>query len=155
MHRVGGIEKEGDGTGNISYTPENHQKMVDLRAAKVAAVAADIPPRRGPGRRGRRAVHPRLGLDVGRHRRRRAAPPAGRPQGGLGAPHAPQPAAVRPRRHPPALRPRCSSPSSTRGQLARVVRAEYLVDARSLSKVQGLPFTAREIEDAIEKELTR
>ena len=44
MHRVGGIEKEGDGTGNISYTPENHQKMVDLRAAKVAAVAADIPP---------------------------------------------------------------------------------------------------------------
>ena len=44
MHRIGGIEKEGDGTGNISYTPENHQKMVDLRAAKVAAVAADIPP---------------------------------------------------------------------------------------------------------------
>ena len=44
MHRVGGIEKEGDGSGNISYTPENHQQMVDLRAAKVAAVAADIPP---------------------------------------------------------------------------------------------------------------
>ena len=44
MHRIGGIEKEGDGTGNISYTPENHQRMVDLRAAKVAAVAADIPP---------------------------------------------------------------------------------------------------------------
>ncbi|MBA2388250.1 MAG: 2-oxoacid:acceptor oxidoreductase subunit alpha, partial [Acidimicrobiia bacterium] len=43
MHRIGGIEKE-DGTGNISYTPENHQRMVDIRAAKVAAVAKDIPP---------------------------------------------------------------------------------------------------------------
>ena len=42
----------------------------------------------------------------------------------------------------------------TKGQLARVIRAEYLVDAHSLSKVQGLPFTTREIEDAIEKELT-
>ena len=46
-------------------------------------------------------------------------------------------------------------PELNKGQLARVIRAEYLVDARSLSKVQGLPFTAREIEDAIEKELAR
>ena len=44
-------------------------------------------------------------------------------------------------------------PELNTGQLARVVRAEYLVDAHSLSKVQGLPFTAREIEDAIEQEL--
>ncbi len=43
MHRVGGLEKA-DGTGNIDYTPENHEKMTELRAAKVAAVAADIPP---------------------------------------------------------------------------------------------------------------
>ena len=40
MHRIGGIEKE-DGSGNISYDPENHQKMVDLRAAKIAAI--DVP----------------------------------------------------------------------------------------------------------------
>ena len=51
--------------------------------------------------------------------------------------------------------PKILVPELNRGQLARVVRAEYLVDARSLSKVQGLPFTAREIEDAIEKELSR
>ena len=51
--------------------------------------------------------------------------------------------------------PKVLVPELNRGQLARVVRAEYLVDARSLSKVQGLPFTAREIEDAIEKELAR
>jgi 2-oxoglutarate/2-oxoacid ferredoxin oxidoreductase subunit alpha len=45
-------------------------------------------------------------------------------------------------------------PELNRGQLARVVRAEYLVDARSISKVQGLPFTARELEHAIDEELS-
>ena len=42
QHRIGGIEKE-DGTGNISYEPANHEKMVHLRAAKIAGIAADIP----------------------------------------------------------------------------------------------------------------
>ena len=42
-HRVGGIEKA-DGTGNISYDPVNHEHMVRLRAAKVAGIAASIPP---------------------------------------------------------------------------------------------------------------
>ena len=42
MHRVGGLEKE-DGRGDINYTPENHQRMVDLRAAKIAGIANDIP----------------------------------------------------------------------------------------------------------------
>ena len=43
MHRIGGLEKE-DGTGNINYTPENHEQMVHLRAAKIAGIADDIPP---------------------------------------------------------------------------------------------------------------
>ena len=43
MHRVGGLEKE-DGTGNVSYDPENHDKMTRLRAAKIAGIAKDIPP---------------------------------------------------------------------------------------------------------------
>jgi len=43
MHRIGGIEKE-DGTGNISYDPSNHQRMTDIRSAKVAGIARDIPP---------------------------------------------------------------------------------------------------------------
>ena len=43
QHRVGGIEKE-DGTGNISYTPANHNKMVHVRQAKVDGIAHDIPP---------------------------------------------------------------------------------------------------------------
>jgi len=47
--------------------------------------------------------------------------------------------------------PKILVPELNKGQLARIVRSEYLVDARSLSKVQGLPFIAREIEDAIEE----
>ena len=41
-HRVGGLEKQ-DVTGNVSYDPENHQRMVNLRAAKIAGIASDIP----------------------------------------------------------------------------------------------------------------
>lgn len=41
MHRVGGLEKQ-DGTGNVSYDPENHQHMVETRAKKVALVANEI-----------------------------------------------------------------------------------------------------------------
>ena len=43
MHRIGGLEKE-DGTGNISYDPENHERMTDLRRGKVEGIAEDIPP---------------------------------------------------------------------------------------------------------------
>ena len=41
MHRIGGIEKQ-DGTGNVNYDPKNHEKMVHLRAEKVAGIAKDI-----------------------------------------------------------------------------------------------------------------
>ena len=46
-------------------------------------------------------------------------------------------------------------PELNTGQLARIVRAEYLVDAKSLCKIQGLPFTTREIEHRIDEELAR
>src|SRR6185437_911307 len=42
-HRIGGLEKA-DGSGNVSYDPVNHERMVHIRAAKVAAVARDLPP---------------------------------------------------------------------------------------------------------------
>jgi 2-oxoglutarate ferredoxin oxidoreductase subunit alpha len=51
--------------------------------------------------------------------------------------------------------PKILVPELNMGQLARVIRAEYLVDARSLCKTQGLPFTTRELEDAIDRELAR
>jgi len=43
MHRIGGLEKQ-DVTGNVSYDPENHQHMTNIRAQKVANVAMDVPP---------------------------------------------------------------------------------------------------------------
>ena len=49
--------------------------------------------------------------------------------------------------------PRIIVPELNLGQLCRLVRAEYLVDARPVTKVQGLPFTALEQETAIEEAL--
>jgi 2-oxoglutarate/2-oxoacid ferredoxin oxidoreductase subunit alpha len=46
--------------------------------------------------------------------------------------------------------PRVIVPELNLGQLCRIVRAEYLIDAKPVTKVQGLPFTSRELEDAIE-----
>ena len=48
MHRIGGLEKQ-DITGNVSYDPANHEHMVNLRAAKIAGIAADIPPQEVTG----------------------------------------------------------------------------------------------------------
>ena len=147
-HRIGGLEKE-EGSGNVSYDPANHERMVRVRAAKIAGIASDIPLTPGDGRRrGRRGAPARLGLDVGRHRRRHepraAAGPAGRPR----PPDPPEPV-------PPNLEevlrryPKVLVPENNLGQLSRLVRAEFLIDARSVTKVKGLPFTSAELEQAI------
>jgi 2-oxoglutarate ferredoxin oxidoreductase subunit alpha len=152
-HRIGGIEKA-DGTGNISYDPVNHEHMVKLRAAKVAGIAASIPPTDvddpfdgsaeilviGWGSTWG-AIQAAAGVLRGRGRRVATA-------------------------HLVHLNPfpsdlgdvlrryeRVLVPEMNLGQLSRLLRAEYLVDARSYAKVQGLPFTAAEIEVAIEAAL--
>ena len=137
MHRIGGLEKE-DGSGNISYDPDNHERMVHLRAAKVAGIADDIPERRGRGRRRRRrAARRRLGLDVGRDRRRRrtgSAPGAG------GSPAPTSPTSTRSRGTSArccARYPKVLVPEMNLGQLSRLLRAEFLVDAKSVTKVRG------------------
>ena len=153
MHRVGGLEK-GDGHGNIDYTPENHQRMVDLRAAKVAGVAADYPPLQVQGDDDGDLLIVGWGstwaaIDAAMQRRRRA----GRKVAWVHLRHLnplPRDLGEIVRRYPKVL-----VPELNKGQLCRLVRAEHLVDAQSLSKVQGLPFSARELEDAIEKELAR
>lgn len=43
MHRIGGLEKQ-DGTGNVSYDPDNHEHMVNTRAQKVAGIANVLDP---------------------------------------------------------------------------------------------------------------
>ena len=135
MHRVGGLEKA-DGTGNIDYTPENHERMVHLRAAKVAAIAADIPPIDDPRRRRCRRAGRRMGLHVGGDRRRRAtAPRAGHKVASTHLVHLnPLPSDLGEvlGRYRKVIVPELNS-----GQLCNILRAKYLVDARVVVEGAG------------------
>jgi 2-oxoglutarate ferredoxin oxidoreductase subunit alpha len=147
MHRIGGLEKR-DGTGNIDYSPENHERMVELRAAKVAAIAEDIPDVEVDGDGdsdllvlGWGSTWAAIHAAVQRSRR------AGQRVDVAHLTHVnPFPKnlgdVVRQYR-------RILVPELNTGQLTRLLRADFLVDARVLSKVRGLPFKSREIEAAI------
>ena len=148
MHRIGGLEKE-DGTGNVNYDPENHEHMVRIRAEKVARIASDIPDVAVDDDGGGAEV---LVLGWGSTwgsiqaavRRVRAA--------GKQVAHGhlvhlnPFPSNLG-----DVLRsyPKVLVPEMNLGQLSRLVRAEYLVDAQSLNKIQGIPFRAASIEEKI------
>ena len=147
QHRVGGIEKE-DGTGNISYTPANHSKMVHLRADKIAGIAHDIPPAMVVGDADAEVCLLAWGstwgaIETAVERVREI----GTKVAWIHLTH------LNPL--PPNLGDllrryrRVLVPELNMGQLCRIVRAEYLVDARSISKVQGLPFSSAELEQAI------
>ena len=151
-HRIGGLEKQ-DVTGNVNYEPLNHERMVRLRAAKVAAIVQDVP-------------------DV---------VPAGDPEGdlllvGWGSTYGAITAALRAQRakgrkighvHLRYLNPlpknlgevlqrykKVVVPEMNMGQLLWLLRAKYLVDAEGFNKIQGKPFKQSEIEAKIE-EVTR
>ena len=152
MHRVGGIEKE-DGTGNIDYSPANHSKMVHLRAAKVAGIANDIPLAAIVGDEDADVCLLGWGstwaaIDAAVQRTRRA----GTKVAWIHLTH------VNPL--PLNLGDLLRSfktvlvPELNMGQLCRIVRADYLVDAKPVTKVQGLPFTAAELEAAIQEALS-
>jgi 2-oxoglutarate ferredoxin oxidoreductase subunit alpha len=151
MHRIGGIEKQ-DGTGNINYEPENHEHMVRLRAEKIAGIAAELPPVvvDDPGD----ASLLVLGWGSTSGVIQQAVLQAR--DDGIAVAHA-QLVHLNP--FPPNLGEvlarykRVLIPEMNLGQLSRLVRAEYLVDAQTLSKVQGLPFRAAEIEASI-REMT-
>jgi 2-oxoglutarate ferredoxin oxidoreductase subunit alpha len=147
MHRVGGIEKE-DGTGNISYDPENHDKMTRLRAAKVAGIARDIPGVELDDQDGATFLVLSWGGTWG------AATAAVRRIRGRGL----QIAHAHLRHLSPfpadlgdvlARYEQILIPELNLGQLARLVRAEYLVDAQSYTRVAGIPFRAAELETCI------
>lgn len=148
MHRVGGLEKE-EGSGNISYDPANHGLMVATRAAKVAGIAADIPPVEVTGDVDDADV---LVLGWGSTWGSIVSAVERAREGGHKVAHAhlvhlnPFPSNLGDvlRRYP-----RVIVPEMNLGQLSRLVRAEFLVDARSVSKVEGTPFTAAELHDAI------
>ena len=149
MHRIGGIEKE-DGSGNINYTPENHAHMVATRAAKIAGIANDIPLATVAGDTDAELCVLGWGstwaaIDAAVQRTRRG----GQKVAWIHLTH------INPM--PPNLGEllrgfaRVIMPELNSGQLCRLIRADYLVDARSVSKVEGLPFTAAEIEAAIQE----
>jgi len=149
-HRIGGLEKE-DGTGNISYDPENHERMVHLRAAKVAAIANSLAPLEvddldGVGGApvlvlGWGSTYGAIAAGVRRVRAR-----------GLKVAHL-QLVHLNP--FPSDLGDIVKAydhvliPEANLGQLSKMIRADFLVDARTLSKVQGSPFRAAEIEIAV------
>ncbi len=147
MHRIGGLEKE-DGSGNIDYTPDNHERMVHLRKAKIEAIAADIPPVNLEGDPDADVLVVGWGstwaaIDAAVQRCRRGGLKVAKTHLVHLNPLPPDLGDVI-RRFPKVLVPELNT-----GQLTRVLRAEYLVDARAVTKVQGLPFKSREIEAAI------
>ncbi len=154
MHRIGGIEKQ-DGSGNISYDPANHERMVELRAAKVAGIAADIPDVVVEGDVDDAELlvlgwGSTWGAIDGAVNRARAA--------GLKVANAhlthlnPFPANLG---DVVTRYPRVIIPEMNLGQLSLLIRGQFLVDARSVSKVRGEPFTSGELEHAIREEIAR
>ena len=152
MHRVGGIEKE-DGSGNISYTPDNHEKRVHLRADKIAGIANDIPPAIIEGDEDAQLLVLGWGSTWGSIKSAVAeSRAAGLKVAWVHLMHLnPFPANLGDvlRRYPKII-----VPEMNLGQLCKVVRSEYLVPAKSINKVQGMPFTTGELRAAIEKELS-
>jgi len=148
-HRIGGLEKEADSTGNISYDPQNHQWATDLRAAKVLKVADDIPPLEVDDPSGEAdflvlgwgstygAI--RVAVDRARDRGKKVARVHLSHMNPL-----PKDLGEILRRYRTVLVPEMNT-----GQLVKLVRAEYLVDAQVFSKVQGQPMFAEELEEEI------
>ncbi|QDQ13104.1 2-oxoacid:acceptor oxidoreductase subunit alpha [Streptomyces spectabilis] len=147
-HRIGGIEKQ-DGTGNISYDPANHDFMVRTRQAKVDGIAV-----------------PELEVDDANGDARLLVL-------GWGSTYGPITAAVRRLRaagqsvaqaHLRHLNPfprnlgevlkrydKVVIPEMNLGQLATLIRAEYLVDAVSYNQVNGMPFKAEQLATALKE----
>jgi 2-oxoglutarate ferredoxin oxidoreductase subunit alpha len=146
-HRIGGLEKE-DGTGNVSYDPANHEKMIQLRAAKVAGIAKDISPVEVDHEDGAELLVLGWGSTYG-------AIAAGVQRTRARGKKVAQAHLVHLNPFPPNLGevlrryPKVLIPELNLGQLSKLVRADFLVDAHSLNKVQAQPFKAAEIEQAI------
>lgn len=147
-HRIGGLEKQ-DSTGNVSYDPLNHEKMVGLRAAKIEKIADSIP-----------LAKP----DTGKEKAKLLVL-------GWGSTHGAIKTAVResiaegydvahvqlrninpfPKNLGELLKgyDKVVIPEMNSGQLLQLIRSKYLIDAIGFSKVQGLPYTTKELKAKI------
>jgi 2-oxoglutarate ferredoxin oxidoreductase subunit alpha len=147
-HRIGGLEKAHE-TGNVSYDPDNHDLMTRLRAQKVAGIAQDISELEIDHQEGADLLVLSWGgtygpVAAGVRRVRR---------GGGRVSHA----HLRwlnpfPRNTGDVLRSydRVLVPEMNLGQLLKLVRAEFLVDAHGYNRLRGTPFKASEIAEAVE-----
>ena len=147
-HRIGGLEKEAD-TGNISYDPENHERMTRLRQERVDRIAMDIPElvvddpdgaellvlgwgsTYGAVEGAARRVRRENGLSVATAHVRHLNPLPSNTGDVL-------------KRYPRVL-----VPEMNMGQLALILRARFLVDVESYTKVDGLPIFTRDVMDQI------
>lgn len=153
-HRIGGLEKE-DGTGDVSYDGENHERMSHLRAAKVAGIAADIPPLEVDDPDGD-ADTLLLGWGSTFGTIRAAARRLREAGTSIATAHLvhlnPFPANTG---EVLASYRRVICPEVNLGQLALLLRARYLVDIRSYTKVQGQPIFAEDLEVAVREMMER
>lgn len=147
-HRVGGIEKEHE-TGNISYDPENHEFMVKMRQAKVDGIADHIPLQTidNGTEKGKLLI---LGWGSTYGSIKTAVKEAR--EDGYDVSHA----------HVKYMNPlpknlgelikgfeKVLMPEMNNGQFIKIIRDKFLVDAKGLNKIQGMPFTAGEIKKKI------
>ena len=151
-HRIGGLEKDAE-TGNISYDPANHQRMTDLRAAKIAGIAEDIPDQDFEGEPCEGGV---LVVGWGSTYGPISRAVSNLRQGGLAVSH------IHLRHIWPlpknlgeilARYEKILVPEMNKGQLVTVLRSQYLVPAEGLNKVTGKPFLIAELEAAIRARL--
>jgi 2-oxoglutarate ferredoxin oxidoreductase subunit alpha len=142
-HRIGGLEKAAL-TGNVSYDPDNHEAMTEARAAKIAGIANDIPEVTVEGPDDATLLVVSWGSTFGGVRAGvNNAIAAGYSTAHLHLRHL----NPFPRNLGDVLRryEKLLVPELNRGQLASVLRAEYLVPTVTLSKVQGEPFMANDV----------
>ena len=151
QHVIGGLEKE-DETGNVNYEPDNHARMTRLRAERIAGIADDIPGLQVDHEDGAEMLVLGWGSTFGaikgavRRVRKRGKKVA--------------------RAHLYHLNPlprntgevvkaydKVLIPETNTGQLVKIIRSEFLVDAQSYTKVEGLPIFAEELDDAIMERL--
>jgi 2-oxoglutarate ferredoxin oxidoreductase subunit alpha len=149
MHRIGGIEKQVD-TGHLDYSPANHQAQTDARKAKVDGIAQSIPDQDvclgNPGGKlavvGWGSTFGPIHQAVGRARAK------GQDVSHIHVRHIwplPQNLGELLKGYDKVLVPEMNT-----GQFKTVLRDQFLVDARPLTKTSGQPFTIAEIEAAIE-----
>ena len=148
-HRIGGLEKE-EGTGNVSYETENHQYMTDMRAWKIANIANDIPPLEVEGEKKSDVLVLGWGSTYG------SITQAVRRLNDDGVKVAsanliylnpfPDNTGDVLKKYKKIIIPELNT-----GQLLKLIRERYLIDAVGINKVEGVPFTADELKEKIKE----